>query len=260
MRVPNSNQKPYLKFYQDNAEIDFIKPKHYKQLFSEEEVNDLFNIIVDNQDWYVSGTVGNDQTKIELKDEDGNYHVPDDYYNNPRSRISQGKGKHPDQIPNHFKKKILHMINDYAPDARGYYFNESWTVQRYLGEQGGKFDWHHDDISFFKMDPTLSPDKLFVQNAHPRRRLSISVAMNDHSDYNHGNLVVDETGTGMRDKATTMYLKKGDACIFQSSTLHAVEPVSEGTRFALIIWVVFKEDYKLWKEQVCLEEFIEQNI
>lgn len=261
MRVPNSDQKPYLKFYQDNADIEFIKPKHYTKIFSEEEVDDLFNLIIKDREWYVSGTVGKNQNKMDLKDEKGNVlRNPDGYYDNPRSRISQGIGKHPDEIPNHFKRKILHMINHYMPDDRGYFFNETWAIQRYLGEQGGKFDWHHDDISFFKMDPTIDSEKLFVQNTHPRRRLSISVAMNDHSDYNDGNLIVDETGTGNIHKASTILLNKGDACIFQSSTYHAVQPVSEGTRYALIIWVVFKEDYKLWKEQICLEEFIEQNI
>ena len=214
--------------------------KVYRGFWSEQELDDLFNIIVSNNEWLISGTIGSGQIK------DNNDTLRPDYYNmKARSRISQAQTKPPKNIPNHFKHKLLQVMDrDFAMEDDSYYFDEEWAIQRYLGEQGGKFDWHQDILDFFKYVQGSTAEEHFIRNTRPNRKLSVSVAMNNKSDYNDGNLVI---GTKEeKSERVPIDLDRGDMVIFTSDIYHGVEPVSEGTRYALIIWALSYNELIEW--------------
>ena len=45
-----------------------------------------------------------------------------------------------------------------------------------------------------------------------------------------------------------MDLDRGDMVIFTSNTYHGVEPVTEGTRYALIIWALSYNEIYEWNK------------
>ena len=138
------------------------------------------------------------------------------------------------------------MDRDFAMEDDSYYFDEEWAIQRYLGEQGGKFDWHQDILDFFQYVQGSTAEEHFIRNTRPNRKLSVSVAMNNKSDYNDGNLVI---GTKEeKSERVPVDLDRGDMVIFTSNTYHGVEPVTEGTRYALIIWALSYNEIYEWNK------------
>ena len=216
--------------------------KIYREFWSKEELDDLSKVIITRDDWSVSGTISRGQIK-DKKEE-----LSSDYYNmKARSRISQSQTKPPIDIQVHFKNKLLKVMDrDFPMENDSYYFDEEWAIQRYQGIQGGKFDWHQDVLDFFKYVSGDSAEQHFIKNTRPHRRLSVSVAMNDKSDYNEGNLVV---GTlDEKSERVPVDLDRGDMVIFTSDTWHGVEPVTEGIRYALIIWALSYNEIIEWNQ------------
>ena len=161
------------------------------------------------------------------------------------SRIAKSILIRPQDIPIAIRDKI----NAAAVDVQSgnYYFNEAWSIQRYLDIDGGKFDWHADTLRFFKYhkgDEKLDAEDIFRRNTVPERAISVSIALNDREEYEGGQFIIDY-GDGAK---WPVDLDRGDACIFTSDTFHGVEPVTNGVRDALIIWLVNYEDYVRWLE------------
>lgn len=60
------------------------------------------------------------------------------------------------------------------------------------------------------------------------RKLSLTVQLNDPSEYEGGEFVFKDFGE--------VKLKKGEACVFNPVLLHEVKPVTKGTRYSIVAW------------------------
>lgn len=215
--------------------------KIYRKFWSDKELDDLYNLIVSNK-WHIQGTVGANDIKDRNDIQDKDY-----YSKKNRARIAQAQTLRPKNIPVHFKDKLLKVMNsDFTVEGDSYYFDEEWAINRYLGTQGGKFDWHEDVLDFFIYEKGSTAEQHFIRNTRPQRKLSVSVAMNNKSDYNGGNLVIGEEFKNS--KREPVDLDRGDMLIFTSNTYHGVEPVTEGTRYALIIWALSYNEMNEWNK------------
>lgn len=94
-------------------------------------------------------------------------------------------------------------------------YNESPQFTVYNSEQKGFYDWHID--------------KLDNNHPHPRK-LSMSLLLNDSSEYSGGCLELDSP-----DIPKNMS-KAGDAVFFPATLRHRVTPVTEGIRYSLVCW------------------------
>jgi|TARA_R110000851_G_scaffold164218_3_gene308394 hypothetical protein len=170
---------------------------------------------------------------------------PEDSYDT--SRIAQMFTERAENIPDHFKNKLRVALHDAIPIDDEYYFMEPWSVNVYHGHEKGKFDWHVDRLDYFiktSSHGNESPDETFMRNTRPQREISVSVALNNKSDYNKGWFVIDKGDN----KPSKVELNAGDMIIFDSDTFHGVEPITEGRREALIIWAVHKSKVMQWSE------------
>ncbi len=218
--------------------------KVYRQFWSEQEIDDLFAIFLkNNNDWNVQKTTnaGHDEA-LNTKEYDEEYVSNYDKH----ARIADGLGKNPSDIPEHFTNKLRKLLHEEWSEPTGiksWFYMEHWTINRYLGTSGGKFEWHKDTLDFFKYNSDDSHEAMFIKNSRPEREISISVALNDKSEYNNGDFTID-SGDGNK---TPVDLNKGDMCMFTSDTFHSVEPVTgDGVRYALIIWVCDGDKHKEW--------------
>jgi hypothetical protein len=69
------------------------------------------------------------------------------------------------------------------------------------------------------------------------RKISGILMLSDPSEYEGGQLCVDNTRTG---NMTEVPLQKGDVVFFDSQMLHMVAPVTSGNREVLVFWVIGK--------------------
>ena len=163
------------------------------------------------------------------------------------SRIAKSIILRPEKFPVELKEKILY--NTYKVIEEPVIFHEALSVQRYMDTDNGRFDWHQDTLNFFlfqKSDINSSAEHVFLKNTRPKRKVSISIALNDRDEYEGGQFVID-MGDGQK---TPVDLDRGDMVMFTSNTFHGVEPVTKGERQALIIWLISNEEYQQWK-QLC---------
>lgn len=217
--------------------------KVYRQFWSEDEVDDLFEMFGVNNNWQVQKTTsrGYDEALSgNTPEADARYLAGD------QSRIADALIVDIHHVPQHFTEKLRRVLHDdwsETTSVNSWCFDESWSINRYLGKSKGKFEWHQDTLSFFKFNSNKSPEEIFLSNTRPGRVISISVALNNKREYNNGDFTID-AGDG---KKTPVNLDKGDMCMFTSDTFHSVEPVTgEGVRYALIIWVTDGDKHKEW--------------
>tara|TARA_Y100000004_G_C8940468_1_gene423927 strand:+ start:801 stop:1463 length:663 start_codon:yes stop_codon:yes gene_type:complete len=155
----------------------------------------------------------------------------------------------PSTVSSDLKGKIVNKVQEALPHDGGYCFTESWSVQKYYDYELGKFDWHKDRIETnfnlaFREEHTAEEN--YLRTLMPQREASISIALNDRSEYEGGQFILD-VGDGKR---SAVDLDFGDMVIFDSDTLHGVEPVTKGMRNALIIWLTHKDKTIEWLEEV----------
>lgn len=89
---------------------------------------------------------------------------------------------------------------------------------------------------FNRYDPGMDygghVDNAIMGGGDPLRAdVSITVFLADPASYDGGALVVDSDGEGHKIK-----LGAGGAIVYDSTSIHRVEPVTRGTRYAAIIW------------------------
>lgn len=212
----------------------------FKELFTSAEVDDLINTFNgSSKGWYRLGAINSDGPSVD--------------YDSSRKAVAQAM--HPDKVPVHLKDKVLKAVQQ-TDKTRSFDFIEQWAINKYKDSEKGHFYWHKDRLDFFIYHGgnvnKQTAEQIFMNNMRPQREMSVSVALNDRSDYNGGQFVID-VGDG---KKTPLDLYKGDAVVFDSDTMHGVEDVTQGTRYALVIWLVDKEKSLQWK-QLCLEQGIE---
>ena len=119
--------------------------------------------------------------------------------------------------------RIAQMARDALgrhPDLRSYALPRTVaraTVVRY--EPGMTYGWHVDEALF----PSTPP---------MRSDLSCTIFLNDPSEYDGGELVMQ---LGAQELAYR--LNAGDAILYPSTTIHQVAPVTRGVRLAAITWL-----------------------
>jgi PKHD-type hydroxylase len=99
-------------------------------------------------------------------------------------------------------------------------------------QEGGYLTSHNDDYFDFITLPECPEPELYV------RKLSISVMLNDPSEYEGGELEI-QASKGVTDQPydiQKMRLPKGSAVVFPSFQIHSVHPVIKGVRKSLVIW------------------------
>lgn len=126
-----------------------------------------------------------------------------------------------DDTTNVIWERITHAIancnqNYFKFDLTGCY--EPGQLTLYRGSDQEHYSWH--------------ADAGFQQNITPRK-LSMSLLLNDVSDFEGGELLVKTTD----DDPITLEQKKGRAWFFPSYTLHKVTPVTKGVRKSLVLWI-----------------------
>jgi PKHD-type hydroxylase len=119
--------------------------------------------------------------------------------------------------------RIAQMARDALgrhPDLRSYALPRTVaraTVVRY--EPGMTYGWHVDEALF----PSTPP---------MRSDLSCTIFLNDPSEYDGGELVMQ---LGAQELAYR--LNAGDAILYPSTTIHQLAPVTRGVRLAAITWL-----------------------
>jgi PKHD-type hydroxylase len=89
-------------------------------------------------------------------------------------------------------------------------------LARYDSSDKGFYDWHTD-----------------FANARPLRKISFSVQLSRSEDYEGGNL---QLWVGNRPQPAVR--DRGALIAFPSFTLHRVAPVTRGTRWSLVAWIL----------------------
>ena len=102
---------------------------------------------------------------------------------------------------------------------------ESYQIGRYTAKDSGHYDWHQDGLGGWK---NIYNKPLNVHLHNKTRKLSMSLILNDPSEYEGGQLEI-------WGKSVDVY-KKGSIIFFPSWMLHRVTPVTKGTRYSLVMW------------------------
>lgn len=148
--------------------------------------------------------------------------------------------------------KILKRANSLYNNK--FYSNESINILKYDSRLKAKFDWHKDTLDFIVHDgnPDVDPEKFFLRNTLPNRKVSITVALNDHSSYNGGVFKLQDNEKRTENNewgeadAKIIDLNTGDAVFFESDMYHGVTPVTEGIRYSAIIWLYYLDEFYEW--------------
>jgi len=131
-------------------------------------------------------------------------------------------------------RNVIQAANHNAGWKYNYEHYES--VQFTVYKQGQHYDWHQDG----KAQP-------YGEESHPNyrgliRKLSMTIALNDSSEYKGGDFLFDMSNPRQKNRIIKVKeLKhKGSAVIFPSFMFHKVAPVTKGTRYSLVVWVLGK--------------------
>lgn len=84
---------------------------------------------------------------------------------------------------------------------------------------GGHFAWHTDAPPFG------------ITGVPRQRRLTVSVQLSGAEDYRGGELMIKHDG-----RTHTADRTAGNAVVFPAHWLHGAQPVTRGTRYALVLW------------------------
>ena len=116
-------------------------------------------------------------------------------------------------------------------------YSEDCQFTKYT--EGQFYNWHQD--SFDK--PFNNPNKLMLHNKI--RKLSVTCSLSDPSTYSGGELEFYEGSPERASKKNvfkcTEISEQGSIVVFPSFMWHRVCPVTEGTRYSLVIWNCGKE-------------------
>lgn len=222
--------------------------KVFKNFLSDEHIRDIYDIAHSSmKEWRSAGIV------------------------QPKSKIIRNRTRITDQKvffpPKYFVNKLTTLFDndDHFKRSGGYAWVENWAILRYNGKDEGRFKWHTDDLDFFlynddHVDDAGRPDveKIFIHNARPKRKISISIQLNNQNEFEGGELLIQRNTEKaeffeggelshehnyLRQTADRVVLNKGDMAVFDSWMGHEVTPVKSGIRDALVIWVADKEEW-----------------
>jgi len=129
----------------------------------------------------------------------------------------------------------IHEANKQAGWNFQWDFSETCQFTKY--GKGQFYGWHCDSWE----EPYNKPDD--PQSHGKIRKLSVTISLNDPSEYDGGNLQFDfrNNHDWERKKNKAVYSCKeirprGSIIVFPSFCWHRVEPVTKGKRYSLVIW------------------------
>jgi PKHD-type hydroxylase len=151
---------------------------------------------------------------------------------------------------------IYNLINPYIRQANldsGWRFDLdcSEMFQFTVYRPGGFYGWHidggSDHLSVYKRSvPGVTPDDyLHTKNQNhigKVRKLSLTINLNKPGEYDGGNLKFDfgPHVQGDRFHECTEIRPQGSIILFPSFQYHQVTPLTRGTRYSLVLWVLGK--------------------
>ena len=129
--------------------------------------------------------------------------------------------------------EILPFVNE-ANKKSGWNFELDWaeSCQFTVYKKNQFYDWHCDS---FRDPYGKDSDKNHIGKI---RKLSVTVSLNDSKEYKGGTLEFqprDEKNPNIVIQCNEI-LEKGSIVVFPSYVWHRVTPVTEGTRYSLVIW------------------------
>lgn len=99
---------------------------------------------------------------------------------------------------------------------------EALQFTKYKASNEGHYHWHIDSHQ--------------GGTHYWHRKLSIVVGLNDPSEYEGGDLLINNSGNP--EEPIRIRLKKGECVIFYSHMPHCVTPVTKGERMTLVSWIL----------------------
>jgi PKHD-type hydroxylase len=126
----------------------------------------------------------------------------------------------------------IHQANTNAGWGFQWDFSEACQFTKY--NKGQYYDWHCDSWE-------SSYNKPNERNSHGKiRKLSVTLSLSDEKDYKGGELEFDMRNKDPDKKRNTMVCKqirpKGSMVVFPSFLWHRVRPVTQGSRYSLVVW------------------------
>jgi len=181
-----------------------------KNIFNDQMINDLTQMVESNYK-FSKGRTGNKETGTDT----------DDYATNNRDIAYLN----PDQntkwlydllfpMVMEANEKLFHFDIDIVTDPIHYVIYPAPTTPQ--NDDGGHLDWHMDTGAF----------------GVNKRKLSMTVQLNDPKDYDGGDFEIWFGGK----QAVPVPREKGDVVIFPAFCMHRVTPITRGERRCLVFW------------------------
>ena len=140
--------------------------------------------------------------------------------------------------------KEIHPFIHEANKKAGWNFQWDWTesCQFTKYSEGQFYGWHTDSwIRSYNRKP--NKNGVYPPDHGKIRKLSVTVSLNDPSEYEGGNLEFDfrndhdfERNRKNHIKECTEIRPRGSVIVFPSFVWHRVNPVTRGTRYSLVMW------------------------
>tara|TARA_R100000773_G_C4216864_1_gene115420 strand:+ start:864 stop:1463 length:600 start_codon:yes stop_codon:yes gene_type:complete len=107
--------------------------------------------------------------------------------------------------------------------------NHAENAQFTIYDKNQHYDWHQD-LSFNKNQEAFAPNT--------QRKLSVTIQLTDEHQYHGGDLLFSKIMQKNKKTILTdkVFRKKGTIVVFPSYMHHKVTPVTQGTRYSLVMW------------------------
>jgi len=141
---------------------------------------------------------------------------------------------------NNIYDQIIPFIN-VANKNSGWDFEWDWCedIQFSKYQKGNHYDWHIDVADKYENTP-------FKEYNGKIRKLSCIVSLNNSSEYEGGEVLIDDRMYREDDKRKERIFEvkelkeKGSIVVFPSFYYHKVNPILKGTRYSLVMWFLGK--------------------
>ena len=126
-----------------------------------------------------------------------------------------------------FKRMVAEY--NYKISSWGYDIKTLESIQLTHYSEDDFYDWHVDEYKI----------NLIKDGEKSNRKISVTVWLNDPTEYGGGELDLEVRGPNCKDwepRYDTLKLPKKSIVIFPSNTWHRVRPVTSGIRKSLVLW------------------------
>ncbi len=121
-------------------------------------------------------------------------------------------------------ERVAQVVNKFNAELWGFELAGAERLQFSAYRPGEYYDWHMD---------------LGARGAFALRKLSVSVQLNDPSEYEGGDIEVSiGTATSRANRAL------GTVILFPGYAMHRVLPVTRGVRYSLVAWIVGNQPFR----------------